>query len=122
MAAVTVNEIDDSAAVAFTPVDADEASGDTFVNSNGDLALYFINESGTDAATVTLTAQETSKDVSGYGQMSKSNLTISLAAGEDKIVGPLEKRAWNDSSGNVNAAYSGTAAASVKVYAFRLKK
>lgn len=118
--AITVVSVTETPLDLTTLDDADETNGNKLANPNGDTFVLLENQSGTDAATVTFTAQETSKDVGGYGPLTKSDLAVALALGEMKIVGPFPKRAWNDLSGDIIFAITGTGASSVKVKAMKL--
>lgn len=124
MAALTVQtagetaiDIDDSLE------NADSASGDTAANPNGQLYLYMENNAGNgDAATVTITAQKTTRNVPGYGPLTKANLVISLADGAQAMVGPLPKQPWNNSAGSVAISYGGDGAAAVDIVAIEGSK
>lgn len=120
MADLTVQNVSETALeVEGNYENADTGSGDKAKNRNGDLFLLFKNASGSDSATATLAAQNTPKSIAGHGPMTKADLAIALAAGEVKMVGPLNKLMWNDGSDDVNIAYSGVAAADIDVLAFR---
>jgi hypothetical protein len=97
---------------------ADSALGDKAQNPNGDLYLLFKN-GGASSATATLAAQNTPKSFEGHGPMTKVDKAVALAAGEEKLVGPLNAQMWNDGNGDVNIAYSGAGAADVDVLAYR---
>jgi hypothetical protein len=118
--AISVQKISETAA-AKTYSDADDSNGNKIANPNGDVFLHLKNP-GENSATVTIAAQGTSHDVPGYGPMTKADLSISLAASEEKFVGPFSKSAWNDSSGDINVTYSGTGASDVDVAALALTK
>lgn len=119
MAALTVQSLGETALdVGGNLENADSGSGDTAANPNGQLYLYMENNDGSaNSATVTITAQKTSKDVPGWGSLTKSDITVSLADGEAKMVGPLPKTPYNNSSGNVAISYTGDGAASVDIIA-----
>lgn len=112
----TVSETD--AAVSFA--NADSGSGDLVPNKGGNVFLILKNGHATGAATVTITAQNTSKSVEGWGPLTKSDIAVSLAAGDEKIVGPFAEGAWNNSSDQIALSYTGTAAADVDVAALKL--
>lgn len=114
----TVSETDIDVAVGAGLEDADSGAGDTAANPNGDVMLYMENP-GASSATVTVTAQNTPKNISGHGPLTKANLAITMAAGAKRMVGPLNDQMWNDGSGNVNISYSGAGAADVDIMAFR---
>lgn len=118
--AIAVKSISETETDLTARIDADETNGNKVTNPNGDVFLILLNSSATDAATVTVTAQETSKDIEGYGPMTKVDLVVDLALGEEKMVGPFPQRAWNDSSDDIILAITGTAAADVKIDALKL--
>lgn len=99
---------------------ADNANGNSVSNRTGDVFLALLLPSGSaGSATVTLTAQTTSTEVPGFGPMTKSDLVIALAIGEEKVVGPFAVGSWNNSSGNLILSYAGTGASDVDVAALR---
>jgi len=103
----------------FAELTNDTTNGNKMANPNGDLFVVLYN-SGADTNTATFTAQRTSKDVPGYGTMTKANNTVSLTTGQRKIVGPFRSSAWNDSSGYVILNYSGTSSNAIKVSPLRV--
>ncbi len=119
MAALTLQTLDETG-LDPTLSNSDVGSGDTVKNIGGDVFLYFINLSGSDSATVTITAQETSTTKPSFGPVTKANIVLTLALGTDKMVGPFPRKAFNDASGNVNIAYTGVAAADVDVAALQI--
>jgi len=98
---------------------ADTGSGDTVSNKDGKTFLYFKNP-GASSATATITAVGTSKEVAGYGPLTKVDLAVSVNAGEEKVVGPFPNSAWNDSSGILDIQYSGAGAADIDVAVFSI--
>lgn len=116
---LTVVQVSETAA-AIADNAADTANGNRVSNPNGDVFFILRNTSGSDSATVTFTAQTTSKQVPGFGPMTKSNLAVSLAANAIKHVGPFPKAAWNDSSNYIQLATTGTASSSVKITPLRV--
>jgi hypothetical protein len=82
------------------------ALGDTVADDGTQRTfLHVVNGSGADI-TVTVTAQSTSTTVSGYGAVSKANLSIVVTAGESRFIGPFPPVAFKDSSGLVHVGYS----------------
>lgn len=98
--------------------DADEQTGNQVSNPANDLILIF-NNAGGSAAVATVTAQKTSFSVPGKGAVTKSNISITLAAGEVLAVGDLFGFVYNDSNGRVQITYSGASSASVEIAALR---
>lgn len=118
MAVLTIKRLDEEG-VDLAVEAADTESGDTASNPDGGLFLYLENSSATNAATATITAVNKEFEKPDIGKVSKTDLAISLAAGEQKLVGPLPKSVYNNSSENVSIAYSGDGAADVNVAAVR---
>lgn len=119
---LTVQELSETPwTQALTAVDT--ANGNRILNNNGDVFLILANPTGSGgSATVTFTAQTTSVEIPGYGPVTKSNLAVSLADGETKLVGPFSKRSWNDGSGYLVFATTGAVSSSVTVKALRLRQ
>lgn len=116
--ALTVTEITEtSAAIPYENVDA--TNGNSAANRNGDV-FFLIYNAGADTNVVTITAQNTSKDVAGWGTLTKSDNTVSLTAGQRKMVGPFRSRPWNDSSGNIILSYSGDSSSDIDIAALRI--
>ena len=98
-----------------TPTASDPAAGDRIQVGNGqrDLTIFFEN-AHTSAITTTVTAQTTSATVDRLGNVTKSNLSLSIGANTGRAVLFIPASAlpaYIDSSGFVNIAYtSGNAA------------
>ena len=102
---------------------ADNVNGNSISNRTGDVFLALLLPSGSaGSATVTLTAQTTSTTVPGFGPMTKADLVIALAVGEEKVVGPFAVGAWNNATGNLILSFTGTGASDVDVAALRAIK
>lgn len=101
-----------------TFANATTSGGDKIDNDDGATILHLKN-GGASSATVTVTAQDTSEEVAGFGAMTKADLVVTVPAGAERLVGPLPKRAFNDADGNLNLAYGGAGAADVDVAAYR---
>lgn len=99
---------------------ADNASGDTVVNPDGTILRFTNNNGGGSSATVTITAQKTSKDINGQGKFTRSNIALTLADGAVRMVGPLLPEVWNNASGQIVIAYGGAAAADVDVEVYSI--
>jgi len=104
---LTVTEYTD-AAVAAASNAADTSNGNRFKNTDENVFVMFQNTHGSNSSTVTITAQTTSKYVPGYGTLTRADISVVLAAGAVKFVGPLPRNIFNDASGYVNMTYSGT--------------
>lgn len=111
---LTVQTISETAAAA-TDNAADTSNGNRFINRDENVFLRLYNSDGSNSATVTITAADTSESIPGFGVMTKSDIAVSLSAGQIKFVGPFPRKAFNDSSEYVNMTITGTGAASVKI-------
>lgn len=94
--------------------------GDTFANANDERTILMVTNGGGGSITVTITAQDTSETVPGFGTVSKANGGGSVGAGATKLFGPFPAAAFNNSSGEVAVTYSGVS--SVTVAALRVPK
>lgn len=89
---------------------AGSAGGDTFRN-NG---TNFIHVKNGGASSITVTIDSVEKCNHGFDH----NLTVSVAAGAERIIGPFDEKRFNNESGQVSVSYSGVT--SVTVASFRL--
>ena len=98
----------------------DHAAGWTVTNPNGDVMLLIENTAATGSAVITITAQDVSVTVPGYGPLTKANLSITVGVNAQKIVGPFPPRVWNDTSGNIaGPAITGAGNADIIIHPFR---
>lgn len=117
-AALTVQSVSETA-TAISYANANSGGNDTCANKDGKVFIHFKNP-GASSASAIVDAITTSKNVPGFGPLAKTDLTVSLSAGQDKIVGPFTTGAWVNSSGNIVITYSGAGAADVDVACLRL--
>jgi len=89
------------------------AGGDQFENTGREIVA--VTNGGGSSVTVTVAAQSVSKDVPGYGTMTKANGGGAVAAGVTKYFGPFPTRAYNNASGRVSLSYSSTTSVTVAV-------
>lgn len=115
MPELTVQEVDEDGLNASYV--AANAGGDYFANPVGDRFIHVKNAGG-GSINVTVTAQDTDADISGFGTLTKASQVIAVPAGEDRFVGPFPLRAFNDANGDVQLTYSGVT--SVTIAALRL--
>jgi len=96
---------------------AADVAGDALLNLVGDVFVHVRNG---DAAqhTVTVTAQEASHEIPGFGAMSKADVQVAIPAGAETFIGPFPRAAFNDAGGKVQVSYDGVTA--VTVAALRL--
>lgn len=117
MAALTIlNEDEDGISLSGNLENVDSGGGDTALNPNGRLRLFVNNLDGSNSATVTITAQDTTTEDPRFGELTRDNISVTLNAGDYDWIGPIPK-AFNNSSGQVAITYSGTGAASVDIAA-----
>ena len=81
--------------------------------------LLYLDNPGASQAIVTVTVQDASFDVPGYGSVEQTSKVITLEAGESFVAGPYTPSVWNNSSAQVDIQYSGAGAADVDVGALR---
>ena len=103
MAELTVQQITETGGAATYA--AATAEGDTAAN-NGHLFLHIKNGSG-GGLTVTITALTTTVDSGMYGDLTKANATVTIAAGTDAFIGGFAPAAFNDGNGEIAITYSG---------------
>tara|TARA_Y100000310_G_scaffold73139_1_gene69304 strand:+ start:2068 stop:2415 length:348 start_codon:yes stop_codon:yes gene_type:complete len=83
---------------------ASGGDGDTADNS-GSTFLHIKNGSGETSTIATITAQTTSVENSIYGDLTKANATVTIAAGAEAFIGPFKPAAFN-LSGDIVITYS----------------
>lgn len=104
-----------------TLTNSDPVNGMRATNENGDV-FFFVDNPDASSAVITFTAQIATKEVPGYGPLTKSNLSVTLAGGESKMVGPFPARAWNDASGDILISFSGDASDDLDLAAIRYNR
>jgi hypothetical protein len=93
---------------------AANAGGDEFVN-DGMIILHIKNTDGSEH-TVTVTAQNTSETVPGYGSMTKSNASVAVPATTgERFLGPFPIRGFNDTNGKCQITYTSATGMTVAV-------
>lgn len=95
------------------------AGGDAVLNLSGDVFLHVKNGDAA-AHTVTVTAQDASENVPGFGGMTKADAVVSVPAGGERFIGPFPRQAFNDANGKVQIAYDNVT--SVTIAALRAKR
>ena len=110
MATLTPQKIVDSGLIE-TAVAA-TAGGDQFTNSGIEF-IHVTNGHASTACVVTIIAQVTNIHHQQFGSVTKSNITKSVAAGQDAFIGPFKQSAFNDTNNNVQITYDGVATISI---------
>ena len=93
------------AGATFSPASA-AGGGDKFVNTGNEL-LYIKNGGG---STITLTL-----DAQTVAGLTITDPTVSITAGQEKVIGPFDPRYFTDSSGFLNLSYSAVTSVTVAV-------
>lgn len=88
------------------------SGGDQFVNTGSEFVSVYNADS--DSMTVTIETPGTVDD------LAIADRTVTVDAGETKLIGPFQKSYYNDSSGYVQLTYSDATGVTVQV--FRLTK
>ena len=81
------------------------AGGDVFPN-DGKTLLLVLNVHGSLARTVTVTAQDTTATVPGFGACTKADAVQAVEINTMDAMGPFPTTAFNNSSGQVAITYS----------------
>lgn len=111
MATLTVQTMTEAGAeISFS---AAAAGGDQFTNSSQ--SFLVVKNDDVSSVTVTVTAQNTSKTVANWGDLTKNDITRAVSAGAVAYIGPFPASAFTDSSGFVQITYSGVTSLTVAV-------
>lgn len=94
-----------------------EAAASTMQFANDGNTLLIIVNGDTGTPTCTITAQDTTVNKPGFNPITISNKVVTLPAtgtnGGREIIGPFGQTQYNDSSGLVQIAFSGTTSLTV---------
>lgn len=71
-----------------------DAAGDDFANDSSRRVFTHVKNGGASQITVTSTPVETTKQVPGFGEMTKSGIDVDIPAGEDRFIGPFPITAY----------------------------
>jgi hypothetical protein len=80
--------------------------GDVVDNADGRTFLHVKNGSG-GSITVTVTAQDTSAQTVTHGTLTVANIAVAIPAGQERMIGPFPKQAFNNASKQLALSYSG---------------
>jgi len=86
--------------------------GDYFRNSGVEF-LRVENTHASEAYNVTVVAQTTTLDHSGFGVLTKASAVKQITAGQTIYLGPFKQRSFDDSDGNVQLTYLTTGGAAI---------
>tara|TARA_R110002050_G_scaffold266360_1_gene407674 strand:- start:129 stop:473 length:345 start_codon:yes stop_codon:yes gene_type:complete len=109
MAELTVQQITETGGAATYETAA--AEGDT-ADNNGNMFLHIKNGGG-GSITVTITALTTSVDSGMYGDLTKANASIAVAAEGEAFIGGFAPAAFNDGNGEIAITYSGVTSVTI---------
>ena len=117
MAILEVETIDEAGAV-LTLASSASDPGDKWEN-NGNQQILIENGSES-SVTLTVATEVTSFDSPQYGDSTKSNMTLAIAASSIALAGPFPAQAYNDADGYCVITYSATT--DIKVAIFEIQK
>ncbi len=121
MALLTPQSLDENTPVAkLANVVACTAGGDTCPNDGFTFLLFVNGDAGSHTITIT-PAKATVKAQGGLGVVSKANVVLAVAAGDEALLGPFPPGLFNDGNGNLAISYN-SVAATVKIMAARLAR
>lgn len=92
MAELTVQEINEGGLEATYSAAAE--GGDTFQNDSSGKVFVHVKNGSASQMTVTVTPEVSSKDVPGFGTLSKSGVDVDIPASEDRFIGPFPYQAY----------------------------
>ena len=87
------------------------AEGDTA--DNGGTTFLHIKNGGGSEITATITAETTSVDSNIYGDLTKANASIAIAASGEAFIGPFKQAAFNDGDGEIAITYTGVTSVTI---------
>jgi hypothetical protein len=109
MATLTAQKITDTGTIAS--MSGADGSGDEFINTG--LEFLFVQNAHSGSHTVTVTAQVTNLHHQQFGTVTKKNIVLVVAAGEEAFIGPFKQAAFNDTNHKVQVTYSAVTSLSV---------
>ena len=80
--------------------------GDRFANGAEDVVCHAKNLTAATSITVTIPANDNTRDATGLGPVTKADGGSAVAAGAEKLFGPFPRLAYNGSDGKVSITYS----------------
>ena len=109
MAELTIQQITEAGgSVTYS---AAAGGGDTA--DNGGSTFLNIKNGGGSEITVTITAQTTSVESSIYGDLTKANASIAIAASGEAFIGPFKPSSFNNTDGEIAITYSGVTSVTI---------
>ena len=71
-----------------------DAGGDTFANASGERSFIHVKNADASPHTVTIAANAASYNIPGIGALTKSDIEVTVPAGEDRFIGPIPVSAF----------------------------
>jgi hypothetical protein len=93
--------------------------GDTVAN-NGKMYLHIKNGSGGSITVTVAKTISTPQNVPGYGLVTISDISVAIAAGAEKFIGPIDPNAYNATAGTglISITYSGVTSLTIAAIQF----
>lgn len=91
------------------------AGGDDFQNDSSERIFLHVKNGDASSHTVTVTAEDSSLEVPGYGTVSKSNVSVDVPASEDRFIGPFPRFAFGNTPAITYDAVTSVTVAVLKV-------
>lgn len=113
MATLTVQDVTESGLEAT--YSAAEAGGDTFNNSQGGRTFIHVKNGDASSHTVTVTPDQSSKEVAGFGTLTKPEISVAIPAGEERFIGPFPHLAFSSAPDVQYDAVTSVTIAAIKV-------
>lgn len=110
MATFTVEDITESGLGAT--YNTANSAGDDFKNTPEERVVVHVKNGDTASHTVTVAATDSSEDFAGWGTMTKSDISVSVAAGGEQFIGPFPIKAFGNAP---TITYSSTTGITVAV-------
>tara|TARA_R110002051_G_scaffold194750_1_gene262973 strand:+ start:259 stop:609 length:351 start_codon:yes stop_codon:yes gene_type:complete len=110
MATITLQEVSETgSSPTYTATDV---AGDVVDNVRRNTFLHFKNGAELEI-TVTIVAQTTSVDNQMYGDLTKANATLVLAAATEGFIGPFPTAAYSNDDNQIEITYSSVSSLTV---------
>ena len=71
-----------------------DAAGDTITNDTTERTFVHVKNGSASEMTVTVTPEVTTKEVSGFGELTKSGISVAIGASGEQFIGPFPYEAY----------------------------
>jgi hypothetical protein len=113
VAAITIQNL---AIAGLTPSYGAAAAGDTVAVAGDERILVHVKNGGGSSITVTIPAEATPQTIAGFGSVAMADLTATIAAGAEKIIGPISSGYIDAATGTAAVNYSSTTSVTRTAY------